>query len=140
MIRFECAVAATRGARDYQEDCAAFWPDGGDPFFVQARSEHGAQSGAYAVLADGMGGHTGGALASRIVCEQFLASVAAHEGAVRASLLDGLDAANAAIAAKVEDSPLLSGMGSTLIGVVVQRRRLGVGQCRRQSAVFFPAR
>ncbi len=119
MIRFECAVAATRGARQYQEDCAAYWPEGGDPFFVQARSAGGAQSGTYAVLADGMGGHTGGALASRIVCEQFLASVASHDGEVRASLLEGLGAANAAIAAKVDDSPLLSGMGSTMIGVSI---------------------
>ena len=34
MIRFECAVAATRGSRDYQEDSAAFWPGGDDPFAV----------------------------------------------------------------------------------------------------------
>lgn len=119
MIRIECAVAATRGARDYQEDCAAFWPDGGDPFFVQARSGNGSQCGGYAVLADGMGGHTGGALASRIVCEQFLASVTSQDGPVRACLLEALDAANAALAAKVEHSPLLSGMGSTLVGVAI---------------------
>lgn len=117
MIRFECAIAATRGARNYQEDCAAFWPGGDDPFGTIGADVMPANGGGYAVLADGMGGHTGGALASRIVCDQFLATVAHHKGAVRDSLQDGLEAANAAVAAKVDDSPTLSGMGSTMIGV-----------------------
>ena len=117
MIRFECAVAATRGARNYQEDCAAFWPGGDDPFGAIGRGAAPANGGGYAVLADGMGGHTGGALASRIVCERFLAAVAQHKGPLREALLDGLEAANAGVAAKIEDSPTLSGMGSTVVGV-----------------------
>jgi PPM family protein phosphatase len=117
MIHFECAVAATRGARDYQEDNAAFWPGGDDPFAALTSFAAPADGGGIAVLADGMGGHTGGALASRIACEHFLFEAVSQEAPVRERLLAGLEAANAAIAAKVEESPTLSGMGSTLVGV-----------------------
>jgi PPM family protein phosphatase len=119
MIRIECAVAATRGARDYQEDCAAFWPDGGSPIFVQAQSANATSTHGFAVLADGMGGHKGGALASRILCDRFLETVTASQASILERLSDGLDAANAALADKIAASPTLSGMGSTLIGVAI---------------------
>jgi protein phosphatase len=115
MPPFEHAVAATRGARDYQEDTAAFWPDGGN---VMALSSDGPvyDVGGFAVLADGMGGHAGGALASRTVCENFLSIVADHSGSSIDRLIAALKAANAAVAAKITENPLLAGMGSTLIG------------------------
>ena len=119
MIRFECGVAATRGARDYQEDSATFWPGGDDPFAVPPLDDARHDGGCFAVLADGMGGHTGGALASRIVCEHFLHAAIGHDAPRRDRLLAGLDAANAGISAKVHDSPALSGMGSTLVGVAL---------------------
>jgi protein phosphatase len=115
MPPFEHAVAATRGARDYQEDAAAFRPDGGEG--VSLSSEGPAfDKGGFAVLADGMGGHAGGALASRTVCEEFLAAVGEHQGASVDRLIAALQAANKAVAAKISENPLLSGMGSTLIG------------------------
>lgn len=115
MTSFEHAVATTQGAREYQEDTAAFWPNGQDPFAGAAASHQ--WHGSFAVLADGMGGHAGGALASRMACESFLrAAVTCDVPDVHDRLHVALEAANAAIASKVDDNPLLSGMGSTLIG------------------------
>lgn len=119
MPPFEHAVAATRGARDYQEDTAAFWPEGGE--VIAPPGTEACELGGFAVLADGMGGHAGGALASRTVCEKFLSAAADQSGALIDRLVAALRAANAAIASKIEESPLLAGMGSTLVGAAFSR-------------------
>ncbi|MGE0055049.1 MAG: PP2C family serine/threonine-protein phosphatase [Hyphomicrobium sp.] len=132
MTSYECAVAATQGSRDYQEDTAAFRPLGAaEPVdFLSELADRAAFSngdGGFAVLADGMGGHTGGALASRMVCEQFLAAASGPESDaldLPSRLKAGLEAANGALAAKVDDNPLLSGMGSTLVGVAFSTKGL----------------
>lgn len=116
MISFDAAARATQGARQYQEDTAVFWPGTDDPFLPGPSAR--ANGELVAVLADGMGGHAGGALASRMACEQFLAAVVEEEGPAVKRLLGALEAANAAIAGKVAANPVLSGMGSTLVGAM----------------------
>jgi len=112
---FDCAVRTTRGARDYQEDSALVWT-GEDP--PEPGTTGQSQSvELLAILADGMGGHAGGALASRTCCDYFLQSFSHHNGPIGKGLMSALAAANAAIADKVKTNPLLSGMGSTLVGV-----------------------
>ena len=112
MLQFDSAWRATRGARRNQEDAAVVWP------IAPAPAGASDPDRLVAVLADGMGGHAGGAVASRIVCEAFLANVTQTKGAVRERLRSGLEAANTAIATEVDSHPALSGMGSTLIGVL----------------------
>lgn len=119
MQAFDHASRATRGARNYQEDTALVWTDsdasaGDKPSVVV----NGSAVPLVAVLADGMGGHAGGALASRMACENFIKSYTAGEAAGEERLVNALRAANESIAATVSSNPMLSGMGSTLVGVV----------------------
>ena len=117
MSDYEFARATTQGARNYQEETAAVWPGEGAEPLVPARPNADSDDGSIvAVLADGMGGHAGGALASRMVCEHFLDACVSRNGPVPDRLIEALQVANSAVARKVAENPMLSGMGSTLIG------------------------
>lgn len=135
MQAFEHASRATKGARNYQEDTALLWAQPAAPpqqasgevaVVTQPGRAKSAGAGAaapdvVAVLADGMGGHAGGALASQVACETFVRAFTGAEGSNRTRLVEALQQSNDAIAAMVDANPLLSGMGSTLIGVTFGR-------------------
>lgn len=111
-MKLQYAVKASQGGRSYQEDSATVW---------QAAEGSGRDSVSaielLCVLADGMGGHAGGAIASDAVCTNFRAQFIKQNGPTRDRLKSSLDAANGAIGALVGEKPTLRGMGSTLIGV-----------------------
>jgi len=148
MTTFECAVIATRGERNYQEDAALFWPGSGT-FKPEIAPPPPPADKLTAILADGMGGHAGGAIASQSACETFLAGISGlldlepfrsgtmettvplgEEGEVveppadptspSGDLWAALHAANAKIAKQTSENPALSGMGTTFVGVNFQ--------------------
>jgi PPM family protein phosphatase len=100
-----------RGRRAYQEDT----------FDIQAiTTPDGEVGGLLMVLADGMGGHRGGAHASAVAVQAFVqAYVAAAPGPEASRLERGLMAANQRIARDADANAALRGMGCTLLGVSV---------------------
>jgi serine/threonine protein phosphatase PrpC len=103
------AARATVGGRSGQEDAFRLWPGEG---VVPPKAESG---GLLAVLADGMGGHTGGAIAGQTACRTFTEVFANLEAAPEARLKTALQASNEAIAKGVEQNAALKGMGCTLV-------------------------
>jgi protein phosphatase len=65
-----------------------------------------------------MGGHTAGALASRMVCDTFISAYTGLNGARQERLIKALRSANDSIAAQVLANPMLAGMGTTLVAAV----------------------
>lgn len=76
-------------------------------------------TGRYVVVADGVGGHAGGDVASRTVTRRLAQTLAEREvtGLDSADLRDVVADANAALRRRADGDPLLSAMATTLTGV-----------------------
>ncbi len=116
VVEDSVATAQIRGMRDHQEDALA----------VHSLA---ADAGVHAyelllVLADGMGGHAGGEVASRLVVDQFCTAYPDSPANVPEALRTSLDVANERLAEAAAEAPQLTGMGTTLIGCVVREDRL----------------
>src|SRR4051812_30093550 len=94
------------GSRRGQEDAYAF-------------SELPNGEGILVVVADGMGGHSAGELASELALKSFIAAFHDTQGKVARRLDEALRAANDAIAAELERDPRYEGMGTTLVAACV---------------------
>lgn len=116
--RFDVASAICQGGRDYQEDAiVADFPFGADSGLV--------------VLADGMGGHAAGDVASKLVLTEVFSDLkfqsvhfADQEQAIPQFLRAAAGNANELLAQHVSAHPETRGMGSTLVSVVVVENRL----------------
>ena len=113
-LKFDAAAAISKGAREYQEDALiADFMSGADL--------------SMAVLADGMGGHAAGDLASKVVVTEVFRELtfkreAIVEGSVEASnvLENAAQRANSVLSRLVAERPEQNGMGATLLGLLIR--------------------
>ena len=114
-LRYSLAGGELLGRREDQEDFHLLrWPGSGG-----GRDPAGDVPWADVVVADGMGGHSAGEIASAQASVAFLRAVPADAIETRVlpdRLFDALDRANDAISAWIHDYPATRGMGCTLVG------------------------
>jgi serine/threonine protein phosphatase PrpC len=116
--RFDVASAICQGGRDYQEDAIITdFPFGSDSGLV--------------VLADGMGGHAAGDVASKIVVTEVFselkfesANFSDYEKDVPRFLTSSAVNANSVVRAHVSEHPETRGMGATLVSVILVENRM----------------
>jgi len=113
MYHFDSASAISRGGREYQEDAYI------------ADFARGADVG-FAVLADGMGGHAAGDVASQIVVTEVFSELTFRRkfyetdiAAVPGILRQAADSANMCIQNYTDAHPKTKGMGATLVACVI---------------------
>ncbi|NHB76351.1 SpoIIE family protein phosphatase [Rhodobacter sp. M37P] len=116
--RYDVASGISQGARDYQEDAiTADFPVGAEAGFV--------------VLADGMGGHAAGDVASKIVLTEVFSELKFHYADVQAFerrapeiLRNVADLANQTLRDHAMHHPETAGMGATLVVPALVENRL----------------
>ncbi|NIZ14744.1 PP2C family serine/threonine-protein phosphatase [Phaeobacter sp. HF9A] len=115
---YDAATAISQGRRDRQEDSVA------SDFLT------GAGLG-FAVLADGMGGHAAGDMASKIAVTEVFAGLKLWsdapqrlEAQIEQVLTNAAEEANACIRAYAQSRPEALGMGATLLAPVIVDNRL----------------
>ncbi len=96
-------------------------------YFVPTDPEQKARRGAIYLVADGMGGHQAGEVASRGAVEAVIAHYYGDtEHDVGTSLVRAVRAANRQIYAQSQADPSKAGMGTTLVAVVILGRKVYV--------------
>jgi serine/threonine protein phosphatase PrpC len=121
-MKFQAAARAIRGSKDTQEDAYRVSDaKGGDASEISASAEGVMLSGGGLLLvADGIGGHYGGDVASTITADSFVRTYFAGSGNPQERLKTSLSAANQAVADAQAKEPGLKDMGATLVAAFVE--------------------
>ena len=110
-LKFEISGAQIDGARDYQEDS----------FLIShLQVGNGIEQISLAIVADGMGGHAAGNVASNLAIQSFNKHVTAHypSDSIPELLKEAVEEANNAIAKTISETAALKGMGCTLVAAL----------------------
>lgn len=93
---------------------------------VRSKNDDSAYAGQYlAVVADGMGGHAGGNIASAsTVLELIHLDEDGYDGDAGTALADEIQTANSLLSDLVRSSPQLAGMGTTVTAVLLSRDKM----------------
>lgn len=115
---FDISGSQINGARDYQEDA----------FLITHLndSDEGGEKASLVVLADGMGGHAAGNVASNMAVQTFNKHVTSHypHDKLHEVLHDAAVAANHSIAETIRETAALKGMGCTIVGAILSDKYL----------------
>jgi len=112
-LHFELAGAQIDGARDYQEDA----------FLITNLVDADGNPSALIIVADGMGGHAAGNVASNMAVQAFNKNLTANypSDSLSEVLNESVLKANAAITETVKETPALDGMGCTMVATILEK-------------------
>jgi len=115
-LEFILAGAQINGARDYQEDA----------FLITNLIDAGGKPSALIVVADGMGGHAAGNVASNMAVQAFNKHISANYPSDRMStiLKESVVQANDSIRETITETSALSGMGCTMVASILEGGKL----------------
>jgi serine/threonine protein phosphatase PrpC len=99
-----------QGDRSHQEDHFCFDNSRASDFLM--------------VIADGMGGHQGGAIASHCAVNTFIKTYRTLQGSISKRLWEALQKTNDQLALEIQAQEKLKGMGCTLVGVALNEKGL----------------
>lgn len=116
-MKFQAAARAIPGSKETQEDAWRIYDAAGADAGQIAQSDIGValSGGGLLLVADGIGGHHGGDVASAITADTFVTRFFGESGDTEARLKKSLTAANNAIADAQQKDPTLKDMGATLV-------------------------
>ena len=115
-LEFELAGSQIDGARDYQEDA----------FLITNLTDANGKPSALVVIADGMGGHAAGNVASNMAVQAFNKHVSANYPTENIAdvLEQAVVKANNSIKETVKETPALSGMGCTMVAAILEEGKM----------------
>jgi len=114
MLTFDISGAQIDGARDYQEDA----------FLITHLGDSDSEGGSLVIVADGMGGHAAGNVASKMAVQTFNKHVTSNFPNENLSdvLRESVQRANNSISETVRETAALKGMGCTLVAAVMEEK------------------